>query len=117
MKILFVINSDPYANENAYNAIRIGLQFMKEDPQHKIYLYLIADGVNCAVRNEKKPAAFFDIENKLEEIVSKGADVTMCTSCGNARHLKEKSLNEAVKWGSLNDLTTWVASCDKILSF
>jgi len=117
MKILFILNGDPYANENAYNAIRTGLQFIKEDPQNKIHLYLFADGVNCAKRNGKLPVAFYNVEPMMEELLSKGAEITMCTSCGESRGLRQTENIEAVKWGSLKDLTGWISTSDKVLTF
>jgi uncharacterized protein involved in oxidation of intracellular sulfur len=115
MNILIIINESPLANEKAYNALRTGMQFQKDG--HILKIYLIADGVYCAMNNTKVGAGTSNIENMVKEIVSKGGEVKMCTSCGNSRGLSELKIIEGAEWTNLKTLTDWVVQCDRVLNY
>lgn len=117
MKVLIIINSAPYVNEHAYNALRIAMQFQKDFEGTEIRIYLIADGVFCAMPKEQTPNGFYNIERILESIIHKGGKVKMCTSCGEARGLKEVKLIEGVEWSNMKDLTFWIADSDKVINY
>ena len=117
MKILININEAPYANENVYNALRIAMQFQKDIEKAEIRIYLIADGVFCALRNEKTPPGFYDIEKMMGEVIQKGAVVKMCTSCGESRRLKDLKLIEGAEWSNLKTLTDWMIDSDKVINY
>ena len=51
MKTLIIINEAPYGTEKAYNALRIANQFNKDYPEPEVVIFLMADGVNCAIPN------------------------------------------------------------------
>ena len=117
MKILININEAPYSNENVYNALRIAMQFQKDNEKIQIRIYLIADGVFCAMTNEKTPPGFYNIEKMMEAVIQKGAVVKMCTSCGEARGLKDLKLIDGAEWSNLKTLTDWITESDKILNY
>jgi len=115
MNILIIINDSPLANEKAYNALRTGIQFQKDG--HKLNIYLIADGVYCAVANTKVPAGAYHILSMVEEITKNDGEVKMCTSCGNARGLADIKMANGVEWTNLKTLTDWTIQSDKVLNF
>ena len=117
MKILININEAPYGSENVYNALRIAMQFQKEDEKVQIRIYLIADGVYAALTNDKTPTGFYNIEKMMEAIVQKGGIVKMCTSCGEARGIKDSKLIAGVEWTNLKTLTDWIADSDKVINY
>ncbi len=117
MQILININHAPYGNENTYNALRIAMQFQKDDANTQIRIYLIADGVFCALSNDKTPPGFYNIEKMLESIIQKGGIVKMCTSCGEARGMKDLKLVEGAEWSNLKTLTDWIVESDKVLNY
>ncbi len=117
MKLLININEAPYESENVYNALRIAMQFQKDDEKAKIRIYLLADGVLCAIRNDKTPAGFYNIETMMGTIIQKGGVVKMCTSCGEARGMKDLKLIDGVEWTNLKTLTYWIADSDKVLNY
>ncbi len=117
MKILININQAPYGNENVYNALRIAMQFQKEYEKVEIRIYLIADGVFCSLRNEKTPPGFYNIEKMMEAVIQKGGVVKMCTSCGEARGMKDLKLIDGVEWSNLKTLTDWIADSDKVINY
>ena len=65
MKILFILNERPAADEKAYNAIRIAAQFQKDSPANQIFIYLIADGVFCALANAEGVKGILNVEEML----------------------------------------------------
>ena len=115
MDILIIINESPLANEKAYNALRMGIQFQKDG--HKVKVYLIADGVYCAVANTKVPAGAYHILSMVEEIIKSEGEIKMCTSCGNARGLSDIKMANGVEWTNLKTLTDWTIQSDRVLNF
>jgi uncharacterized protein involved in oxidation of intracellular sulfur len=117
MKILIIINEKPTANEKAYNAIRIAAQFQKDNPDNVIYIYLIADGVLCALADVQEQKGILNIEEMLTGVVQKGGIIKMCTSCGKSRDMEEKKLIAGAEWTNLKTLTDWIGESDKVLNF
>lgn len=117
MKVLFIINDAPYGTEKAYNALRIANQLNKEHPDAEVRIFLIADGVNCAIANQTTPDGYYNIEQMLKLSLNKGAKVKICGSCTEARGLKNIQLIEGTELSNLAELTHWVADSDKVLTF
>ena len=117
MKILININEAPYGNESVYNALRIAMQFQKDYENVEIRIYLIADGVYAALSNDKTPPGFYNIEKMMENVIQKGGVVKMCTSCGEARGMKDLKLVSGAEWSNLKTLTDWIADSDKVLNY
>jgi uncharacterized protein involved in oxidation of intracellular sulfur len=117
MQILIILNEKPTTNEKAYNALRIAAQFQKDDANNKIVIYLLADGVICALAKVSGQGGVLNVEQMMEGIIEKGGVVKMCTSCGESRGLKEKTLITGVEWTNLKTLTDWILQSDRILNF
>jgi uncharacterized protein involved in oxidation of intracellular sulfur len=115
MKILSVLHDAPLANEKAYNALRIAAHLQKEG--HAIFIYLIADGVYCALRDQKTAAAASNIGGMITEILKNGGEVKMCTSCGNARGIAAAPIIDGTQWTNLKTLTDWMLASDKVISY
>lgn len=117
MKILLIINEAPTGNEKIYNALRTARQLQKDYDNSEIRMYLLADGAFCALPNENMPAGIYNIAQMMADVIKKGGKVKMCTSCGEARGLKEMKLLEGVEWSSLKNLTAWIAESEKVLTY
>lgn len=115
MKILSLLHDAPLANEKAYNAFRIARHLQKEG--HSVFVYLIADGVFCALRDQKTAAGAVNVEAMVQEIISGGGQVKMCTSCGNSRGISSSPLIPGAEWTNLKTLTDWMLECDKVISY
>ncbi len=70
---LFIINDSPYGNERPYNALRLAMNLAKL-PEACVQVFLIGDGVNCAVANQKTPSGYYNIERMLQS-VARGGEV------------------------------------------
>jgi uncharacterized protein involved in oxidation of intracellular sulfur len=72
---LLIVNDAPYGNERPYNALRLALNLVKR-PEVSVRVFLMGDGVNCAVRGQKTPDGYYNIERMLQSIARRGAVAT-----------------------------------------
>lgn len=117
MKILIIINDAPYGTEKAFNALRIVNQLNKDYPETEVVIFLIADGVNCAVAGQTTPNGYYNIERMLKLATNKGTKLLLCGSCIEARGLKSIPLAEKAEISNMAELTKQIAESDKVLTF
>jgi uncharacterized protein involved in oxidation of intracellular sulfur len=72
---LFIINDAPYGNERPYNALRLAMNLAKL-PDASVQLFLLGDGVNCALAGQKTPTGYYNIERMLQSIARQGQVAT-----------------------------------------
>lgn len=117
MKILILINDAPYGTEKAYNALRLANQLGKEHPEAEVRIFLMADAASCAISGQNTPNGYYNIERMLKYSISKGAKVKICSSCADARGLRNLPLIEGTELSTMSELTNWVVDSDKTLVF
>jgi uncharacterized protein involved in oxidation of intracellular sulfur len=117
MKILIIVNDAPYGTEKAYNALRIANQLGKDNQSAEVIIFLMADAVTCAIPDQNTPNGYYNIERMLKLSISRGAKVSLCGTCADARGLKNLTLLEGVEIGSMAELTQWLTDSDKVLTF
>lgn len=113
--ILIVVNDAPYGTEKAYNALRLAIALQARD--NKVEVFLMADAVFCAVPRQETPAGYYNINDMLSRVLSKGGRVAACGSCMKARGLAPDALFKGVEQGSMALLSEWTENCDKVHSF
>ncbi len=72
---LLIVNDGPYGNERPYNALRLALNLMKR-PEVNVRIFLMGDGVNCAVCGQKTPDGYYNVERMLQSIARCGEVAT-----------------------------------------
>ena len=72
---LLIINDAPYGNERPYNALRLALNLVKR-PEVNVRVFLMGDGVNCAMCGQKTPEGYYNVERMLQSIARRGAVAT-----------------------------------------
>lgn len=72
---LFIINDSPYGNERPYNAFRLALNLAKR-PEAHLRVFLIGDGVNCAIAGQKTPEGYYNVERMLKSLARRGEAAT-----------------------------------------
>ena len=72
---LIIINDSPYGNERPYNALRLALNLVKS-VETTVRVFLIGDGVNCAISGQKTPHGYYNIERMLSSIARRGEVAT-----------------------------------------
>lgn len=117
MKILIIINDAPYGTEKAYNALRIVNQLNKEHESVEVRIFLIADAVNCALKDQITPNGFYNIERMLKLAITKGSKVKLCGSCSDTRGLKNLPLVEGAEMSTMSELTNWIVDSDKVINY
>ena len=68
---LFVINDSPYGNEPSYNALRLAMNLAKRE-EVTVRIFMVGDGVNCAIANQKTPNGYYNIERMLKSLARRG---------------------------------------------
>ena len=117
MKALIIINDAPYGNEKAYNALRLAMQIQKDYEGSEVNIFLMADAVTCAIPNQITPNGFYNIERMLKAVVLKNGQIKICTSCVEARGLKDLKFVEGASLSSMKELTQLTIESDKVISF
>lgn len=74
-RYLFIINDAPYGNERPYNALRAAMNLVKR-PDAAIQVFLMGDGVNCAVAGQTTPNGYYNIERMLQAVARQGQVAT-----------------------------------------
>jgi len=69
--IVLVINDSPYGCERPYNALRLALGLVKRPEEH-VRIFLIGDGVNCAICNQKTPEGYYNVERMIRALAQRG---------------------------------------------
>ena len=72
---LFIINDSPYGNERPYNALRLALN-MARRPEAGVRVFLVGDGVNCAISGQKTPDGYYNVERMLKPLARRGEVAT-----------------------------------------
>lgn len=75
MNYLIVINDGPYGNERPYNALRLAMNLAKRE-ETNVRVFLMGDGVQCAVKGQDTPQGYYNIERMLGSIIRRGKVAT-----------------------------------------
>jgi len=117
MKVLIIINDAPYGTEKVYNALRLVIQIQKDYEDAEVTVFLMADAVGCAIPNQNTPNGYYNIERMLKAVVGKNGKIKICTSCAEARGLKDFKFIEGAELSTMKELTQLVMESDKVVTF
>jgi len=117
MKTLIIINDAPYGSEKAYNALRLAMQIQKDHESSDLTIFLMADAVTCALPNQNTPSGYYNIERMLKSVISKNGKVRICTSCADARGVKDLKLIDGAELSSMKELTQLTMESDRVITF
>lgn len=71
--ITFILNHAPYGTEKSFNAMRIALALIKK--KEPLRIFMLDDGVFNAIKGQKTPDGYYNIERMMNSIVRRGFDV------------------------------------------
>lgn len=117
MNILLIINDAPYGSEKAYNALRLAMALQKESDKAEVLIFLLSDGVTCALPHQSTPQGYYNLERMLKAVINKGGQVKACGACADARGVRELGLIEGAEISTMSQLAQWVIESDKVLVF
>jgi uncharacterized protein involved in oxidation of intracellular sulfur len=116
VKALLVLNDPPYGTERCYNALRwAGALAKREDCQVRVFL--MGDAAGCAKAGQSVPQGFYNLSRMLRVVIQHRGEVGVCSSCLDARGLREPELVEGVHRRTIGDLADWTDWADKVLVF
>jgi uncharacterized protein involved in oxidation of intracellular sulfur len=113
--ITIILHDAPYGSEKSYNGLRTAMTLQKREGV-QVNVFLFADAGACALQNQTTPDGFYNIGRMIRSVARKGK-IGACGACLDARGLKDVQLIEGVKRSSMNELTDWILTSDKVLSF
>jgi uncharacterized protein involved in oxidation of intracellular sulfur len=117
MKVLIIINDAPYGTEKAYNALRLASQIQRDYENAEVCVFLMADAVGCAIPNQKTPDGYYNIERMLKSVVNKKGEIKLCTTCVEARGLREMKFIDGAVLSSMKELALLTMESDRVISF
>ncbi len=117
MKILIVINSAPYGNENCFNALRLAMALQADAAKPELSLYLLGDAVNAAIPNQMTPQGYYNIERMIQSVMAHQGKAFACSSCLQARGLMEAELIDGIEITTMPEMAGLVVKADKVMTF
>lgn len=117
MKFLIILNDAPYGTERSYNALRVAKSLIKHGSA-ELTLFLMADAVTCAKRDQNPPSGYYNIELMLRPVIrNQNSRLLLCGSCMDARGLKTEELIEGAQRSDMETLSNASYDADKVLVF
>jgi uncharacterized protein involved in oxidation of intracellular sulfur len=113
---LLILNDPPYGTERSYNALRLA-RSLQESGGNTLRVFLLGDAAACAHGGQKVPPGYYNIGDMLGAVLRRGGEVSVCGSCMDARGIKADELVAGARRGSMEILTEWTTSADKVLVF
>jgi uncharacterized protein involved in oxidation of intracellular sulfur len=116
--VLIILNKNPYdGSDVTWNALRLAekLKILKKD----VKIFLINDSVDLARDATKKPEGYdVDLVAMLKSLIKKGVEVKACSTCMSRCGIyKNKPYFNKNLEGHMDDLSNWILSASKVISF
>ena len=114
MKILVIVNDQPYGSERPYDALRLASSLAKRD-ESEVRVFLLGDAVACAIAGHQLPDGHYHLDRMTKGLLHH-AEVACCGTCLDARGLSEEQLVQGARRSTLDELTDWTLWADKLLT-
>ena len=116
MRPLIIINDAPYGSEKPYNALRLA-RALTDHTDEPVHVFLFGNAVGCAVAGQDTPDGYYKLDRMLRSVARKGGVIGCCSECMNARGINDEQLIDEAHRSSMDELTKWTASADRVLTF
>ena len=73
--IVVVINDGPYGSERTYNGLRVAMALAKREVT-RLRVFLLGDGVQCALRGQRTPDGYYNVERMMSSLARRGEVAT-----------------------------------------
>jgi uncharacterized protein involved in oxidation of intracellular sulfur len=128
-----ILHDAPYTTERSWNGLRFAEKAL--DGGTPIRVFLFSDAVYVASKGQCPPEGTPNLEDLLSRLLSKGAMVSVCTTCVEARpsqpsgqpsacfvHTKEGGMSPGdiiagVRIGTMAELVGWCRDSQQVVSF
>ena len=115
-RTLFVLNDPPYGTERSYNGLRLANSLVKRDAE-QVRVFLIGDAASCAKANQKVPPGYYNLELMFKALARRHDEIGVCATCMDARGIADAELIEGCRRSTLEELTDWTLSAERVLVF
>lgn len=115
MRLLVVVNDQPYGSERPFNALRLADALVKRE-QVELRVFLLGDAVACAVAGQQLPEGHYHLDRMLRPLV-RGGEVACCSTCLDARGLDESQLIDGARRSTLEELADWTLWAERVITF
>ena len=113
--LLLILNRKPDdGTDVTWNALRLALQALKDGMAVRIFL--MNDSVDLA-REGFPPGPDYDLQKMLLDAVSRGAQAKLCKTCITRCGLEGKPLRPEIRVGTMPELSEWIQTSDRVVSF
>jgi uncharacterized protein involved in oxidation of intracellular sulfur len=128
-----ILHDAPYTTERSWNGLRFAEKAL--DGGIPVRVFLFSDAVYVARKGHRPPEGSPNLEDLLVRLLSKGAAVSVCTTCIEARPyeptgepaacflgkkeggLTAGDLVSGVKAGTMAGLVDWCNTSQQVISF
>jgi uncharacterized protein involved in oxidation of intracellular sulfur len=117
MKTLFILNDPPYGTERCYNALRLAGALLKNDPETRITVFLMADAVLAAKAAQKTPDGYYNVERMLKRVLIGKGQVLLCGTCMDARGLADAEMMAGARRSTMDELAAATVEAGRVLVF
>lgn len=117
MSVLIVLNRQPYdGTDVTWNALRLADK-LREDGE-EVRLFLMNDSVDLGRDATQTPEGYFDLVAMTKDLISNGVTVKVCGTCQMRCGLhKGKPYYEGAHKATMAELSEWVRTSDRVLTF
>ncbi|MEX2442499.1 MAG: DsrE family protein [Alkalispirochaeta sp.] len=116
MTTLIILNDPPYGTERSYNGLRLAGTLVKRENE-EVKLFLIGDAAACAKKGQTTPNGYYNIEQMMKLVSSRNGEIGVCGSCMDARGMTDQELTGGTHRSSMEELTDWTISADRVITF
>jgi len=114
---LLIFNRQPYdGTDVTWNGLRLAGQLLEAGLEVRIFL--MNDAVDLARDAAKPPEGYFNLQEMLKDLISKGVDVKVCGTCKVRCGIhRGKPYFEGTKEAKMNELAEWIKQADRVITF
>jgi len=113
---LLILNDPPYGTERSYNGLRLAGSLVKREGE-QVRVFLIGDAAACAKTGQKVPQGYYNLEMMLGSVARRGGEIGVCGTCMDARGISDVELADGCHRSTLDELTDWTQTADRVLVF
>lgn len=115
MTMLVILNRSPYdGTDVTWNALRLVSQAQQD--ALAVRVFLMNNAVELA-RDGLAAGPDYDLQRMLLEAVAAGAEAKLCKTCIGRCGLQDATLRPEVKIGTMPELSEWIRTSDRVLTF
>lgn len=82
-----------------------------------VNMFFMGDSVVCAMKNQKTPDGYYNIERMVKAVSRKNGGVFLCGACLDARGIPDELIIDTTKRSTMSELAELTEKAEKILVF